>query len=124
MLHFDGARNHLLAWAIMPNHVHTLIEVFDGFPLDDVIHTWKSFTAKQANRLLGRGGRFWAPDYYDRQVRDDEHLAAVTDYIEQNPVKAGLVRFAEDWPWGSASTKRTRRPRSKAEVYGKMEDAG
>ena len=124
LLHFDGARYHLLAWAIMPNHVHALIKVFDGFPLDGVIYTWKSFTAKQANRLLGRSGRFWAPDYYDRQVRDDEHLAAVMNYIDQNPVDAGLVRSAEDWQWGSASKRRARRPRSQGEVYGKIGDAG
>ena len=86
----------------MPNHVHALIETFDSFPLDGVIHSWKSFTSKRANEILGRSGQFWMRDYFDRYVRNDEDLAAVTRYIEQNPVKAGLVNSANEWRWGSA----------------------
>jgi hypothetical protein len=44
----------------MPNHVHALIEQAGGFPLGDIVHAWKSFTAKQANKQLGRTGAFWA----------------------------------------------------------------
>ena len=103
LFHFDGVRYRLLAWVVMPNHVHVLIETLPGFPLADVIHSWKSYTAKQANKTLERTGAFWMPDYFDRYVRDEQHLAAVTDYIEQNPVKAGLVQSAGDWQWSSAS---------------------
>ena len=106
LLHFDGARYNLLAWVAMPNHVHALIEVFDGFPLDSVIHSWKSFSAKRANRILERAGRFWAPDYFDRQIRDDAHFADAARYIERNPVKAGLAESAGDWRWGSAYNMR------------------
>ena len=102
LLHFDGMRYRLLAWVIMPNHVHALIETFDHFPLGGVIHSWKSFTSNQANRILGRDGRFWMQDYFDRYVRNDEHLVAVTGYIEQNPVKSGLATSADEWRWGSA----------------------
>jgi len=105
LMHFDGERYRLLAWSVMPNHVHALIETLPGFPLGDIVHSWKSFTAKQANKLLDRAGEFWMPDYFDRYIRDEKHLAAVTDYIEQNPVKAGLVRSAGDWRWSSASKK-------------------
>ncbi len=105
LLKFDGKRYRQLAWVVMPNHVHTLFEVFDGFPMDRVVHSWKSFTAKQANKLLGRRGRFWAVDYFDRYIRDDEHLAATIAYIEENPVKAGLVNVAGDWRWGSAARR-------------------
>jgi len=103
---FDGARYNLLAWVAMLNHVHALLEVFDGFPLDGVIHSWKSFSAKRANRILERAGRFWAPDYFDRQIRDDAHFADAARYIERNPVKAGLVESAGDWRWGSAYNMR------------------
>ncbi|MEZ4730220.1 MAG: transposase [Caldilineaceae bacterium] len=48
----------------MPNHVHILIEIFEGYPMDKVVQSWKSFTAHQANDLLGRTGAFWAPDYF------------------------------------------------------------
>jgi len=103
--YFDGARYRLLAWAVMPNHVHVLIETFEGHPLPGVIQSWKSFTAKRANALLGRTGVFWERDYFDRYIRDDAHLAAVVRYIEHNPVKAGLANRPEDWPWGSAARR-------------------
>ena len=105
LFHFDGVRYRLLAWVVMPNHVHVLIETRPGFPLADIIHSWKSYTAKQANQTLERVGAFWMPDYFDRYIRDEQHLVAVTNYIEQNPVKAGLVRSAGDWQWSSASAK-------------------
>ncbi len=105
LLHFDEQRYRLLAWVIMPNHVHLLSETLAGYPLPGVVQGWKSVTAKQANDLLDRTGSFWARDYYDRYIRDDHHLAAVVRYIERNPVKAGLVARAQDWPFGSASRR-------------------
>jgi len=106
LLHFDGSRYQLLAWCIMPNHVHVLIETREGFPLGDIVHSWKSFTAKESNRLLNRKGEFWMPDYFDRYIRDAAHLENVIRYIEENPVKAGLCRLAEEWKWGSARRKK------------------
>ena len=87
----------------MPNHVHALVETMPGFPLDGVIQSWKSFTAKQVNKILDRSGQFWMPDYFDRYIRNEKHLATVVDYIEQNPVKAGLVDSASEWRWSSAA---------------------
>ena len=46
--------------------------------------------------------RVWMREYWDRYIRDDRHFAATVDYIHQNPVKAGLTRRSEDWPWSSA----------------------
>jgi putative transposase len=103
LLHFDGQRYQLLAWCVMPNHVHTLIETREGYPLGEIVHSWKSFTVREINRRLGRSGGLWAADYFDRYIRDDTHLQATIDYIEGNPVKAGLVRCPEDWPFSSAA---------------------
>ena len=50
-----------------------------------------------ANGILGRHGQFWAEDYYDRYIRDDDHLRIAIEYIEQNPVKARLVADATQW---------------------------
>jgi REP element-mobilizing transposase RayT len=100
--HFDGTRYRLLSWVIMPNHVHVLIEQMGGHPLGDVIHSWKSFTATTANKLLARKGAFWAPDYFDRYIRDQAHFDAAVHYIHENPVKAGLVPRAGEWRWSSA----------------------
>lgn len=105
MLHFDSVRYRLLAWCVMPNHVHVLVATITGYPLDKIVHSWKSFTAKQANHCLGRSGSFWMPDYFDRYIRDEGHLVAAVAYIENNPVKAGLVQCAEQWRWSSARRK-------------------
>jgi REP element-mobilizing transposase RayT len=102
--HFDGERYRLLAWVIMPNHVHLLIEQIVGWPLDRLIHSWKSFTAKEINRTQGSSGSVWARDYYDRFVRDGTHFENALAYIRNNPVKAGLVGRPEDWPWGGPRT--------------------
>ena len=102
LLHFDGERYAVVAWCIMPNHVHVLVEPFEGHRLDAIVRNWKSFAAHAANRALRRAGAFWAPEYFDRYVRDDRHLAAVLAYIEDNPVKAGLCSDKSDWPYSSA----------------------
>jgi REP element-mobilizing transposase RayT len=102
LLYFDGVRYRMIAWVIMPNHVHVLIEMLEGHLLGDIVHSWKSYTAKAANRVLGRTGRFWFREYFDRYIRDERHLANAIQYIHDNPVKAGLVERPEDWPFSSA----------------------
>ena len=106
LLKFDAVRYRLFEWTIMPNHVHALIQVFPGCGLGKVVGSRKSFTATQANRVLGRHGRFWHPDYFDRYMRDERHFVRAVHYIRYNPVKAGLVSRPEDWPFGSAGSMR------------------
>jgi putative transposase len=62
LLHFDKERYRLIAWAIMPNHVHVMIETVDGHRLGDIVGSWKRFSARMANRQLGREGAFWQDD--------------------------------------------------------------
>jgi putative DNA methylase len=102
LLRFDGERYSLHSWVVMPNHVHVLITALEGHSLSDIVQSWKSFTAKAANRLLGRTETFWRRDYFDRFIRNQKHFAAALDYIESNPVKAGLCARREDWEFGSA----------------------
>lgn len=102
LLHWDGQRYRLLAWCVMPNHVHVLVETYQGWPLSGLLHSWKSFTAKAINKRLGQKGKVWMDDYFDRYIRDDQHLAATIAYIHNNPVKAGLVSSAWGWPHSSA----------------------
>jgi REP element-mobilizing transposase RayT len=89
----------------MPNHVHVLFSIVPNVSLGTVVGSWKRFTARHANALLGRSGAFWQTDYWDRFIRNEIHFAAIETYIDQNPVKAGLVRHARDWSYGSARLK-------------------
>jgi len=102
LLHFDGTRYQLLAWCVMPNHVHVMLELRAGFRLGDQVKSWKTYSARRANRLLKRPGAFWSEDYFDRYVRNERHFEAALDYIEGNPVKAGLVADPAHWRWSSA----------------------
>jgi putative transposase len=106
-LHFDGERYRLLAWCLMPNHVHVVAEPIAGHSLGAVLRSWKSFTARRANEKLGRSGPFWRADYFDRYMRDEHHLSRTIDYVEQNPVEAGLAADPSDWPWSSAAFRKS-----------------
>jgi REP element-mobilizing transposase RayT len=101
-LAFDGERYRLHAWTIMPNHVHVLLSILPRMPLGAIVGSWKRFTARAANRVLGRKGEFWQIDYWDRFIRHEEHFSWTENYIDLNPVKAGLVAEPCQWRWGSA----------------------
>ena len=105
LLHADGHRYRLIEWCIMPNHVHVLIETLDGVRLGDIVRAWKTYGAKVINQRLGRRGSIWEEDYYDRYIRDNDHLLDSRLYIQRNPVKAGLCSKPEDWEWGSAAMR-------------------
>jgi putative transposase len=105
LLWFDGQRYALLAWCVMPNHVHAVIEPRDTHTLSQIVKSWKAFTAAQINRMLGRSGRLWAPDYFDRFMRSNEHLSTTIDYVENNPVAAKLCAQPADWLYSSAAVR-------------------
>jgi REP element-mobilizing transposase RayT len=99
LLHFDGSRYRLIAWTIMPNHVHVLIEPKLDQTLGKIVSSWKRFSARMANRHFGRSGPFWQDDYWDTYIRNERHFESTVSYIENNAVKAGLVDKAAHWPW-------------------------
>lgn len=99
---FDGEKYKLYAWVIMPNHLHLLLTPINGFSLSEIVHSCKSYTASKANRLLGRAGRFWFPEPFDRFIRNSEHFEKTRTYIENNPVKAKLCNAADEWQFSSA----------------------
>jgi REP element-mobilizing transposase RayT len=101
-IYFDSERYRLHAWSVMPNHAHVLVTPNVGYSLSSIVHSWKSYTAKQANKLLKRTGVFWAPEYFDRAIRDEAHFASALSYIEMNPVNAGLCASIEDWRFSNA----------------------
>lgn len=93
--HFNARRYRLHAWCIMPNHIHTLVEPLAGNELPALLHSWKSFTAKAANRLLNRTDEFWQPEYFDHLIRNESDYAHALRYLLANPIAAGM----SDWPW-------------------------
>ncbi len=88
--HFDGERVAQIAWVVMPNHVHVVFVQNAVWPLEKILLSWKGFTARKINALLGRTGTFWQRDYFDRLVRDTKHLANCIRHIRRNPEKARL----------------------------------
>ena len=102
LMHFDDARYALRAWCVMPSHVHVLVNTTKAHQIGAVVRTWKSYSARRINALLGARGGLWAVDYFDRFMRDDTHFATTVRYIERNPVAAGLCERPEDWPFSSA----------------------
>ncbi len=108
LLCFDGARYRLLAWVVMPNHVHVLFQPIEGWTMARIVASWKSFTGRRLSSLLsappGADGvhRVWHREYWDRFIRDERHFYAAREYIHTNPVKAGLVQRPEAWEWSSA----------------------
>jgi REP element-mobilizing transposase RayT len=102
LLFFDGTRYKLSAWVVMPNHVHTLLTPAHGHELSRILQSLKSYTANEANKILGRSCKFWQQESFDRYIRDSEHFASAVRYIENNPVRARLSKRAEDWPYSSA----------------------
>ena len=95
-------RYQLHAFVVMPNHVHLLItpKVFSSRWLAPL----KGFTAYRANEVLtSHGQAFWQDESYDHLVRSQAEFDRIRAYIEQNPVSAGLVADAQQYPWSSAS---------------------
>lgn len=124
LYHHNGVKYHLMAYCVMPNHVHVLFQPLDvatggspvefatgeppvatgvgeqpdtQSPLARIMHSLKSYTAHEANRILGRVGEFWQAESYDHWVRDEAELERIVLYIRENPVKAGLVERPEQW---------------------------
>ena len=110
MLYFAGTRYDVLAYVVMPNHVHWVFKPLPTWrercasrPAREIImHSFCRQTARVGNRILGRTGRFWQHESYDRIVRDDDELHRIIDYIEFNPVKAGLCERPDHWEFSSA----------------------
>jgi REP element-mobilizing transposase RayT len=118
-LHFANERYKLLAFVVMPSHHHWLflpdenwaVEAVrrsrendgrDRTPREIISHSIQSYTATMCNRVRGAIGAYWQTETFDHWARDDDEMMRIIEYIEQNPVKAGLVERPEDWRWSSA----------------------
>jgi putative transposase len=110
----------LWAYVVMVNHLHLLLRPklmgvpkqssIDSFvPLSSITKRIKGYTAREANRILQRTGKsFWQQESFDHWPRDEDEFFRIIAYIENNPVKAGLVRRPEEWKWSSAAERKRR----------------
>jgi REP element-mobilizing transposase RayT len=97
LCHFEGQRYRLHAWSVMPNHVHAIAEPLRGQDLGKIVHSWKSFTANEANKVLKLSGQFWQHEPYDHIIRSEKEYRFQVDYVWNNPDKVGLTNWK--WRW-------------------------
>jgi putative DNA methylase len=102
LLYFQGERYTLSAWCVMSNHVHAVVTPHSGHPLTEIVQSWKSFSAHQINKIEKRQGAVWQRETFDHLIRDEASFGKFALYTENNPVSAGMVDRAEDWPYSSA----------------------
>jgi len=99
LLHKHEQRYELYAYVVMDDHVHVLMRTLKEEPLEKIIHSWKSFTAHEMQRLHGRRGRVWQDEYFDRIVRDEIELGQKFDYILGNPFARWPELTEYRWVW-------------------------
>ncbi len=98
--YFHGTHYELFAFCVMPNHVHVVLKVIsDKFPFYKVMQSVKSYSAKRINSILGRTGQVWHREHFDYVVRNGVQLKRIVFYTLENPVKAGLCKNWDDWPF-------------------------
>lgn len=106
LLFYNKKDYDLYASCIMPNHVHMVFRHIEkeadiqrgiDYPITKILHSIKSYTALECNKLLDRKGKFWQSESYDRVIRDSDELEKTIRYLLNNPVKAGLVQSWEEW---------------------------
>ena len=90
---FDGDRYNVHAWCLMPNHAHVLLTMYGAWLPTTIMGSWKSYSAKEINKALGRSGDFWQDEGFDHLVRGPNSFARICRYVWENP------RTLTDWPW-------------------------
>lgn len=95
LMNFDRVRYVLHAYCVMPNHVHAAFTPLPGHQVQKILGTWKRFTGRRINALLGNRGAFWQEESYDHLIRNAADFDHAIRYILANPGEAGL----RDWPW-------------------------
>jgi REP element-mobilizing transposase RayT len=87
-------------YVIMPDHVHFFCSAeLESKTLQTFMQRWKEWSSKRAKRELGFREDLWQEEFFDHVLRSSESYREKWDYVRQNPVRAGLVANADDWPW-------------------------
>ena len=87
-------------YVIMPDHVHFFCSAeFDAKPLPGFMQSWKQWTSKRIACDSKIAGGIWQAEFFDHVLRSSESYSQKWDYVRENPVRAGFVNDADDWPW-------------------------
>ncbi len=92
VFYHERERWWLSLFLLMPDHFHALMAVPGGQSLSETMRAWKSYQTKQH-------GILWQEGFFDHRLRSDESWTDKANYICLNPVRAGLVETAGDWPY-------------------------
>jgi REP element-mobilizing transposase RayT len=92
----------MLAWVLMPDHVHWLLQLGERDELSVVVNRLKSASARHMNLALGRTGAAWAKAFHDHALRSEDDLESVARYMIANPLRAGLATWIGDYPFWNA----------------------
>ena len=100
----DGVMLDLHVVVVMPDHVHMIFTALRdvdtaAFALPEIMKRIKGVSAHAINKELGRSGQVWQEESFDHVLRSNESLAEKVEYVCQNPVRVGLVRVPEEYPW-------------------------
>ena len=92
-----------LAFVVMPDHLHWLLQLREGYTLSQVVGFVQSSTSRALNLAYLHSGRVWIDGFHDLAIRREERLRDCARYIIANPVRAGLVERPGDYPlWDAA----------------------
>ena len=122
-LHFAEVRYQLLAFVVMPSHMHWLFQPIDSWsvsavkksarddgrtktPREIIAHSTQSYTATMCNRIRSASGPYWQHESFDHWARDEAETLRIINYIEMNPVKAGLVSQPHEFEFSSARIRK------------------
>ncbi|MEE8434528.1 MAG: transposase [bacterium] len=96
---FSGKRYDLIAFVVMDDHVHVVVQPFEKFQIQEIVHSWKSFSANQMQKKFNRVGAIWQAEYFDRIIRDDTEYFEKARYIMNNPIKRWPEIEEYKWVW-------------------------
>jgi putative transposase len=104
------ANMRLLAYCVMPNHFHLALWPREDGDLSAFMMWLLTAHVRRYHQHYHSSGHVWQGRFRAFPIQEDDHLLTVLRYIERNPVRAGLVERAQDWPWSSATAMTTFQP--------------
>jgi REP-associated tyrosine transposase len=94
----DGAHANSLAFVLMPDHLHWLMQITGERSLSTCVNAVKSGSTRRINSVTGRSGRLWQKGFYDHAIRCEKDVRSTARYIVANPLRAGIVTSVTDYP--------------------------